>query len=49
MTDLSGEELTNFIAYCKFSIDYLVETTVYDIHLKMMALLVDFKAEGMNS
>ncbi|MFK7951865.1 MAG: hypothetical protein AB8B73_03390 [Ekhidna sp.] len=49
MTDLKGEELTSFIAYCKFSIDYLVKTSVYDIHHKMMALLDDFKSEGMDS
>lgn len=49
MTELEGEELTDFIAYCNFSIEYLAETTVYDIHLKMIALLDNFKAERMDS
>ncbi len=45
MTKLEGDELTEFISYCKFSIDYLAETTVYEIHNKMMALLDDFNSE----
>lgn len=45
MTKLEGDELTDFIAYCKFSVDYLAETAVYEIHIKMMALLDDFNSE----
>lgn len=49
MTLLEGEELTDFIDFCNFNLDYLVETSVYDIHIKMMALLEDFKDERSDS
>ncbi|WP_462250931.1 carboxypeptidase-like regulatory domain-containing protein [Ekhidna sp.] len=43
-TKLKGDELTDFIAYCQFSTEYLVETTLFEIHKKMMALLDEFQA-----
>ncbi|MEQ9406060.1 MAG: carboxypeptidase-like regulatory domain-containing protein [Cyclobacteriaceae bacterium] len=45
-TRLEGDELTSFIAYCKFTPEYLAKTPLYLIHEKMMALLQDFEAEG---
>lgn len=44
-TKLSGDQLTSFIAYCKFTPEYLAETTMYLIHEKMMVLLDDFMSE----
>lgn len=45
-TKLKGDELTDFIAFCKFTTEYLVESTVFDIHGRMMALLDDFQAQN---
>ncbi|MEO9871446.1 carboxypeptidase-like regulatory domain-containing protein [Ekhidna sp.] len=42
-TKLKGDQLTNFIAYCKFTPEYLVETPLFFIHERMMALLEDFQ------
>lgn len=42
-TNLTGDELTDFIAFCQFSPEYIVNTRLYDIHEKMMALLIEFK------
>ncbi len=44
-TKLSGDELTDFIAFCDFSVEYLVDATVFDIHQRMMALLDEFQAD----
>lgn len=44
-TELTGDELTDFIAYCKFNPKYLVESTLLEIRERMMALLKDFKSE----
>lgn len=44
-TKLKGDELTDFIAYCKFTPKYLAETTLFEIHGRMMALLDEFKSE----
>ena len=44
-TNLSGNELTDFIEYCDFSIEYLNKTPLIDIHKEMMALLQQFKKE----
>ncbi len=44
-TKLQGDELTDFIAYCKFTPKYLAETSVFEIHVRMMALLDEFKSE----
>lgn len=49
MTLLDGDQLTNFILYCKFEPKYLAETPLYNIHQKMMALLEDFKSEQSES
>lgn len=43
-TRLSGDELTDFIAFCDFSVEYLVDATVFDIHQRMMALLDEFQS-----
>ncbi|MEP1095447.1 MAG: hypothetical protein ABJG78_10075 [Cyclobacteriaceae bacterium] len=45
MTQLEGDHLTDFIAYCKFTPKYLAETELFFIHEKMMALLDDFMQE----
>lgn len=45
MTKLEGDQLTNFIAFCKFKPKYLAETELFFIHEKMMALLDDFMLE----
>lgn len=44
-TRLEGDQLTSFIVYCNFSPEYLAETTLFVIHEKMMAKLIDFMAE----
>ena len=44
-TKLNGDELTDFIAYCKFKPEYLANSTLFEIRERMMALLEDFKAE----
>lgn len=43
MTQLEGDELTDFIGFCKFTPEYLSKTPLYMIHERMMALLQDFK------
>ncbi|MFT5640214.1 MAG: hypothetical protein ACI9A7_000311 [Cyclobacteriaceae bacterium] len=43
VTALTGDELTNFIAYCDFSLDYLDNTPFYIIQEDMLALLPKFK------
>ena len=45
MTSLEGDDLTNFIAYCKFTPEYIAKTPLYIIHEKMMTLLDDFLDE----
>ena len=45
MTQLEGDELTSFIVFCEFSPEYIVETPLFLIHEKMMALLEDFRDE----
>ncbi len=48
-TGLDGDELTSFIAYCNFSLEFIVETPLYDIHNDMMALLEDFHQDQIKS
>lgn len=48
-TKLKGDELTDFIAYCKFTTKYILETSLFEIHERMMVLLADFKAEKEKS
>jgi len=43
VTALTGDELTNFIAFCDFSLDYLDNTPFYIIQEDMLALLPKFK------
>lgn len=42
VTKLEGDELTDFIDYCNFSPEYIIETPHYELHHKVMALLEDF-------
>ncbi len=42
-TNLDGDELTDFIAFCQFTPEYIVNTRLYDIRKKMMALLEKFE------
>ena len=44
-TQLQGDKLTSFIAYCDFSEAYLSATPVYIIHEDMMVLLPQFLEE----
>ncbi|MEP1601238.1 carboxypeptidase-like regulatory domain-containing protein [Ekhidna sp.] len=48
-TELTGDELTDFIAFCKFTPKYLIETSLFDIHENMMALLEEFKEKKSDS
>lgn len=41
-TELEGDKLTSFIAYCNFSDSYIANTPEYIIQEKMMALLPKF-------
>ncbi len=45
MTKLQGDQLTDFIAFCKFTPKYIAETELYMIHERMMALLDDFMVQ----
>lgn len=42
LTQLSGDKLTSFIAFCDFTDSYLATTPEYIIHEEMMALLPKF-------
>lgn len=44
-TQLTGDKLTSFIAYCDFSEDYLASETLFAIHERMMELLPKFLEE----
>ena len=44
VTKLQGDQLTDFIAFCNFSPEYLVETPIYIIQEDMLALLEKFQA-----
>lgn len=48
-TKLEGDDLTDFIAYCKFTTKYLVETSLFEIHQRMMALLDTFHSDKSKS
>ena len=43
-TGLEGDTLTDFIAFCDFSVDYLAGATEFDIQQRMMELLPEFLA-----
>lgn len=45
MTELEGDKLTNFIAYCNFEMAYLARTPLYMINEKMMELMPAFLKE----
>jgi len=44
-TGLEGDTLTDFIAYCDFSVDYLAGATEFDIQQRMMDLLPSYKKQ----
>ncbi len=44
-TQLEGDELTDFIAFCKFTPKYLAKTSLFDINERMMVLLKEFQSE----
>lgn len=46
VTRLEGDELTDFIQFCDFSLDYLEKTPQYIIREELLARLVAFKREG---
>lgn len=41
-TQLEGDKLTSFIAYCDFSVEYLASATLFDIQQRMLELLPQF-------
>ncbi|MFY0598790.1 MAG: hypothetical protein JXR03_03905 [Cyclobacteriaceae bacterium] len=43
VTELSGDELTYFIAYCEFSAKYLEQTSLYIIREDILEKLISFK------
>jgi hypothetical protein len=43
LTQLDGDELTRFIAFCNFSDDYLYETDLFTITEDLYAKLQDFQ------
>lgn len=43
VTGLDGDELTSFIAFCDYSIDYLDKTPLYIIQEDLIAKLTEFK------
>jgi hypothetical protein len=45
MTHLEGDELTNFIAYCNFSVDYLAQASQLDLQDHVLAKLEKYKLE----
>lgn len=45
ITKLEGDELTYFIAYCNFSVDYLAQVTLLDIQDYVLAKLERYRAE----
>ncbi|MEM6737083.1 MAG: hypothetical protein AAF620_13540 [Bacteroidota bacterium] len=44
-TSLRGDELNEFMVFCEFSNQYLIETPLYMIREKMMTLLDEFKSK----
>ena len=45
LTTLDGDELTDFIAFCDFSVEYINETHLVDLENQIMALLDQFKSQ----
>jgi len=41
-TGLEGDQLTSFIEYCDFSVDYLADATEFDIQQRMLEILPEF-------
>ena len=46
LTELEGEVLTNFIAFCNFSADYIIETHLLELKAEILVLLSEFKASA---
>ena len=46
LTDLEGDELTNFISFCDFSVDHILDTHVLELKEEILALLSEFKSKG---
>ena len=46
LTQLEGEELTRFIAFCNFSEDYLYETDLIAIADSIFAMYTDFQSRN---
>ncbi|WP_425392229.1 carboxypeptidase-like regulatory domain-containing protein [Ekhidna sp.] len=44
-TKLKGDDLTDFISFCDFSIEYLAHTSLFEIHLRMMTLFEAYMNE----
>jgi len=49
ITKLEGDRLTDFIAFCKFTPEYIVSTPLYGIEKNMRRLLAEFKKEKQRS
>lgn len=46
ITKLEGDDLTNFIAYCNFSVDYLAQASELDIQFLVLEKLEKYKSES---
>lgn len=49
LTNLAGEDLTDFIAFCDFSADYILKTHLIDLKSQVMVLLKEFQSVEQNS
>lgn len=43
ITELEGDELTSFLAFCNFSVDYILETHLIELKHEVLALLSEFE------
>lgn len=46
VTKLEGDELTDFIAYCNFSVDYLAQASILDLEDHVLAKLEKYQLES---
>jgi len=49
LTQLEGVELTDFIAFCDFSADHIIETHIIELKTEILALLKEFKEDQIPS
>ena len=49
VTLLEGDELTDFLAFCNFSADHIIETHLIELKEEVLALLFEFKTDQLDS